>query len=351
MQHEEEDFSFSSLLQKNRQQLLHALLQWRMWMVTAGIGAIIGMVYSWYVPVTYTARTSFVVEDAKSSGGSLMSALAGQFGFDNLGSLAGGGNGILSGDNVMELLKSRSLIKKTLLTAVDSNSKVNTSLADLYADTYGWKQKWEHSSKVGRVIYFPAGKTVFSRLEDSLLQRIIKRIEENELSISKPDKKLGFFEIQTTMRNEELSRLFCLRHLKTATDFYIETKTRRLLTNVNRLQAKADSLGYSLNRRTYSAADANRMLLDANPAYAAPEVSAEISSREKLMQGTIYAEIVKNLEISKTALIQETPTVQIVDRPELPLKTNNDLYWLLVALIGAAAGFAAGIVLLLLRKN
>ncbi len=99
--------------------------------------------------------------------------------------------------------------------------------------------------------------------------------------------------------------------MKVATDFYIDTKTKRLSTNVKRLQEKADSLLYALNRKTYSAADANRQLLDVNPVYAVPEVSAEISSRDKVIQGTIYAEIVKNLEISKTSLIQETPPYKL----------------------------------------
>ena len=133
--------------------------------------------------------------------------------------------------------------------------------------------------------------------------------------------------------------------LKTATDFYIETKTRRLATNVKRLQDKADSLERSLNRKTYSTADVSRMLLDANPAYTTSGVTAEISSREKFMQSTIYAEIVKNLEMSKTALIQETPTVQVVDEPMLPLK-NNHIHFLIAALVGAGVlALATGLII------
>lgn len=63
------------------------------------------------------------------------------------------------------------------------------------------------------------------------------------------------------------------------------------------------------------------------------------------MQGTIYAEITKNLEISKTALIQETPTVQVVDTPELPLK-KNEWHWWMAAAAGGAIGFAGSVLLL-----
>jgi len=74
------------------------------------LGAGIGLGYALYKPVTYQAQISFFVEDSKSSGGSLMSMLAGQVGLD-LGALSGG-NGVLGGDNVLELAKSKYCYKK-----------------------------------------------------------------------------------------------------------------------------------------------------------------------------------------------------------------------------------------------
>jgi hypothetical protein len=327
----EEEFSLLGQLLSLWKMILYAFSKWRLLAIAAIIGAILGLGYYFIKPVIYTARITFVVEESKSAGGggSLMSALAGQFGVD-IGGLSGT-SGVLAGDNVLQLLKSRSLIKKTLLTPFNGTR----SLADEYARVYGLDKKWLNSSKVGRAISFKPGILSLPRTEDSLLQRIIKKITEKELLIAKPDKKLGFFEMNTSMRSEALSALFCTRLLKTTTDFYIETKTRRLVTNVQRLQLKADSLLFALNRKTFSSADANRMLLDVNPVYASPLVNAEMSNRDKLIQSTIYADIVKNLEISKTSLIQETPTVQVVDEPEFPLPDNANDWWL-TALIGAA---------------
>jgi hypothetical protein len=329
----EETFSLKADLLAKWQVLAWAFQQWRIWIWGAVLGSIVSIGYYWFVPATYSARTSFVVEDSKAAGGSIMSALAGQFGFD-ISSISGASSTVLAGDNVQALLRSRSIIKKTLLTPIDSSSK--TTLADWYASSYELKEKWLKSRQVGKQIDFTYGKS-FTRQEDSLLQRIVKQIIEKELSVAKPDRKLGFFDMVVTMRNEDLAAIFSRRLLKAATDFYINTKTRRLVTNVQRLQGKADTLETMLNTKTYSAADAQRLLLDVNPAYASPAVSAEISARDKMMLGTIYAEIVKNLEISKTALIQETPTVQVVDEPELPLK-KNQMHWLLLLAMGAAAG-------------
>ncbi|MDP1974073.1 MAG: hypothetical protein Q8J87_13930 [Sediminibacterium sp.] len=350
---QEEEFSLSGQLLGLWKLVLYALSKWRLLALAAVLGALLGLGYYFLKPVIYTAHITFVVEESKSAGGggSLMSALAGQFGVD-IGGLSGT-SGVLAGDNVLQLLKSRSLIKKTLLTPFTNSvgdKSAARSLADEYARVYGLDKKWLNSRKVARAIAFKPGVLSLPRTEDSLLQSIVKKILEKELVIAKPDKKLGFFEMSTSMRSEQLSALFCTRLLKTTTDFYIDTKTRRLVTNVQRLQVKADSLLYALNKKTYSSADANRMLLDINPVYAAPAVNAEMSARDKIIQGTIYADIVKNLEISKTSLIQETPTVQVVDEPEFPLPDNASDWWL-AALAGAALlVLIAGVIIIALKK-
>ncbi len=341
---EEEIFSFRSLIKNWQESILYAL-SFRKWLALAAIsGGLLGIGYAWIIHTTYTAKLTFVVEESKGSGGSVASALAGQFGFD-IGGLSGS-NGVLAGDNVLELLKSHTLIKKALLTPYDSS---NMSIADKYAEVYHWKEQWKSNAKVGKEIHFPVSQKQFSRLEDSLLHTIITRIEERELSISKPDKKLGVFVLQLTSRSERISQLFCERLLKITTDFYVDTKTKRLSNNVARLQRRADSLGVLLDKRTYSTAEANRVLLDGNPAYSSPSVDAEISTRNKYIQSTVYAEIVKNLEVSRTSLMQETPTVQIVDSPELPLKENKTGF-AFGGLVGLLTGFFSVLLLLALRK-
>lgn len=332
---EEEHYSFKALLAKWKLKIRSVLLNWKLLSIAGLIGAVLLFSYAFFQPITYTARATFIVEDSKAGGASIASALAGQVGID-IGGISGG-NSIFAGDNVLGLLKSHSLIKKSLLTNYDSTS--NTKLADVYATVYGLKEKWRTNSKIGKDIYFSVKP--LTRLEDSLLQTIITRLDEKEISIFKPDKKQGIFELHIDSRDEVFSQLFCTRLITTATQFYIETKTARLTTSINRLQKRADSLGVILNRKTYSAAEANVQTLDMNLAYAAPVVSAEISSRDKYMQATVYAEIVKNLELSKTSLAQETPTVQMLDTPEFPLKKNKTS-----KLLYAIAGFFFGFVLM-----
>ena len=252
-----------------------------------------------------------------------MAGLAGQFGLD-MGGMMGGTSGVLAGDNVLVLLKSVSMIKKTLLTPFPGKKKY--SLADRYADNYKLKSKWARYTKDDKPIMFPVDNRTYTRLQDSLLQDMTIRISEGNLSIRKPDKKLGFFELNVTTVNEKLSQLFSIRVIEQATEFYIWTKTKAQRTNVNRLQVRADSIGRLLNKKTFSASAANRILLDANPAYPTANVGVELEQRDKLVLQTVYSEIIKNLEISRTMLIQETPTFQVVDTAELPLKKNQLKY-------------------------
>jgi hypothetical protein len=339
--------------------LLHVLLDtfvryyillknyWKLLFVATCIGVLGGTTYWIIKKDTYTARTSFMVEDTKSSNSGLASAVAGQLGFD-IGSL-GASSGLLQGDNILQLLKSNSLIKKALLTAFDSSQK--KSLADVYADSYGLIEKWENNKKIGQRISFPTHTTVFSRLEDSLLYSIIKRIEEKELTVIKPDKKLGLFELQITTRNELLSKMICERLLQVTSEFYINTKTTRIRGNIDRLQHRVDSIQALLNHKTFKAIESNRQLLDLNPAYAqSGEMNAEISARDKIVQSTIFAELTKSLETSKTSLLQETPTIQVVDNPELPLK-KNEVILLECLLLGALIGMASTAFLILFIKS
>jgi hypothetical protein len=99
----------------------------------------------------------------------------------------------------------------------------------------------------------------------------------------------------------------------------VESKTKTKAINIAKLQYKADSLAALLNNKTYAAAVSQQSLVDANPALRTAPIASEISSREKTMAATIFAEVVKNLEMSKTILSQETPVIQMVDQSTLPL--------------------------------
>jgi hypothetical protein len=325
----EPEFSLKKLLLDRLNDVRYLMQFKKSIVVVILIAATLGAALAWKWPVTYTARLTFVIDDSKSGGaGGGLSSIASQFGF-NLDGI-GGASGVLAGDNVQELLKSQKLIKETLISSYDT--KGTTSLADQYAKVYKLNKQWLKYSPDGKVITFPVKAKNYTRLQDSLLHEITNRILEGDFGVAKTDKKLSFFEVNTTMRDEKLAELFCIRMIKQGTDFFILTKTGRLRHNVERLQHRADSIGVILNRKTYAASSASQSLLDINPAYTSANATSDIRERDKLVLSSVFTETVKNLEASKTMLAQETPTVQIVDEPELPLKKNRLKYPTTIAL-------------------
>lgn len=345
----DQPFSFASWLQGWVTKIKKVILaHFKLTLLVVLVGAALGLAYSIFKPVRYNAEITFSVEDSKSLGGGLLSSLGGSIGMD-IGSLTGSGNGVLSGDNVLSLLKSKSMMAECLKTPYPVEGKQNYVIADKYADVYGLRAKWAGNKKIGRVIYF--GQVDQNpRLQDSLLKLIIKRIEEKELTVIKPDKKLSFFNIAINTKDEMMSMLITQRIIKIATDFYVDAKVGRLKSNIERLEKRTDSISNLLNQQTYAATADARLLLNVNPADINAPVYSEISQRDKMVLTTIYAELMKNLEVSKAALIQETPTVQIVDKPSIPLE-RIETKWYEGILLGAFLSFLAITALLLFRQE
>ena len=319
--------------------LLKYLWRKRLLLITGGLlGAGLGLTYSLIAEPDYKAKLTFVLEDSDSNPLGAYVGLASQFGI-NLG--MGGNSGIFSGDNILEFLKSKLMIDKTLLTSIHIGDKEMT-LAGLYIEISGLKKKWSNKREL-RNIRFPANlpRDKFSIQQDSVLDVIYDKLLKKNLSIVKPDKQLNFIVVECTTPNEIFSKYFVERLVNEATSFYIETKTQRSKSTVDRLQAKADSIEHLLNKKTYSVAATEDMNL--NPARSITSINTELATRDKFILQTIYTEVLKNLEISKMAIDQESPIIQVVDTPLLPLERKK-LGILAGTLIG---GFIGGFLIVL----
>jgi hypothetical protein len=286
------------------------------------LGGGIGFLYAWKTPINFIATTSFIVEE-KSGGNSLgsLASLAGQFGVE-VGASSGGG--LMSGDNILLFLKSNSLAREVLLYQFDISSQ--KSIADEYAEIYSLKQKWEKSGlgKIRFPVFKPNSK--YSRIQDSLVMKIVEDIQKNQFSVSRVDKKAGFIEVKTTMRSELLAKSYCELVVKKAVERYVSIKIQNQKNTVEKLQSRVDSVAGLLNKKTISSAElvTSASTLDINPLYKSNSlVATENTIRDKTMLSTIFAAATQNLELAKFSLSQETPVIQIVDAPLLPLKMQK----------------------------
>jgi hypothetical protein len=309
------------------------------------LGGVLGLVYYFITSPKYQATATFIVEE-KSSGSGL-AGMAGQLGFD-ISSLTGGNAGLFDGDNILEIIKSRNIIESVLLSKVDvTDSANNKTLADLYYETSGLKNKLEGKSNDLANLNFSnikngVGHTI---LQDSVLYMMIEKINKDNLNVQRTNKKGSIISISTNSTNPQFSKLFSERLLNETSEMYIKIKVGNLSSNINRLQNKADSLQALLNRTSYQSAALNTF--DANEAYKSSAVPEEMSQRDKLVLNTLYAEVVKNVEILRISLINQKPIIQVLDLPKFPL-VNQQKSFLIIELMGILAGLFIGILYLLL---
>ncbi|SHN44847.1 lipopolysaccharide biosynthesis protein [Chitinophaga sp. CF418] len=313
-----DEISLKELVLKLRDWWKYLLSKWLIILIIGLAGAGLGLVFSMLSKERYIGELTFVLEENKPGGLAAYSGLASQFGIDLGG---GSGSGLFEGDNIMEFLRSRFIIEKTLLTPINANGKKMT-LVTWYINTSDWREKLD-KTPVMKAITYPIGqdRKTFTLLQDSLLNKIYKHLLEKDLEITKPDKKLSFIKVTTTTENELFSKFFTERLVDEAAAFYTYTKTKRSKVNVDKLQSMADSLQDQLNKKTYTLAAVQDVNL--NPVRQVSSVKGELISRDKIVLQTMYGEVIKNLELSKLTMAQETPVVQVVDTPILPLEKKR----------------------------
>jgi hypothetical protein len=222
------------------------------------------------------------------------------------------------------------------------------TLADKFAEFEEYQEAWKKNEKIGAINFYSFTADNLPRKEDSLLQVIVASVAQS-LTVNRVEKKASFVEVKVLSKDERWSKTFVERLVSTATQRYITSKIKVKAENVALLQKRADSLGALLNSTTYNAAASQQTLVDANPALRTAPVSAEITTRQKMMLATIFGEVVKNLELAKFSLSQETPVIQIIDRSYFPLKREKPSKLLYLLAGGFIAGFLTSLFLLTRR--
>jgi hypothetical protein len=252
--------------------------------------------------------------------------LASSFGFD----LGGGGGGLFTSSNIIELMKSRLVVEKTLLNPVQIAGK-EMSLADYYVQINKLKIK----------VSFPANsdRTKFSLEQDSILYGISSSLTTNNLVIAQKDKKVSIISLTVKTESELFSKLFCEQLLKETSDFYIETKSKKSRLNVDILQHQADSIRAELNGAITGVATASDNVYNLNPAFNVKRTPSTRRQVDVQANTAILTQLVAQLELSKVNLRKETPLVQLIDRPILPLEKDKVGRLKSLVLGGFLAGF------------
>lgn len=329
--------------------------QWKLIAIITIITSSIGLIYGKLQPSSYKATATFIVEDKSGSRGGGLSGLASQFGID-VGGLTGGGAGLFDGDNILEIMKSRAIIEKVLLSKIEEDiPQKGQTIADYYFTISGMDKSFAKKNITSKTLNFLALEedSKHTLIQDSILYLIYTAINKN-LNVEKKNKKSSIITLEVSSSDQVFSKIFEERLIKKTSDLYIDIKTGNLSRSIEKIQFKTDSLQSLIsniaNKSTKLNVPVVEQLINENPSRKLQKenfvnkftytnlIPIEQTSRDRTVAYTMYAEMVKNLETLKLSLINQMPVIQVLDAPKFPLfdQRTPARYFML---IGFAVGF------------
>jgi hypothetical protein len=323
--------------------------KWISIFIVGAVCGVLGFVYALFQKPVYKAELSFALEDSKSGSGlSGALGLASQFGVD-IGGVGGEGSGEFSGDNLLELMKSRTMVEKALLTAVNIKGK-NETLANLYIEFNDFREKWKKQPALQSLQFLPnSDRSHYNLSQDSILGVFHRTIVKDNLTVDKLDKKLSIISLKVNSSNELFSKYFAEVLAKVVSDFYIQTTTKKEAQSVGVLQRQTDSVRQALNAAISGVATSIDANPNPNPAFQALRVPSQKRTVDVQANTAILSELVKELEMSKMALLHETPLIQVIDKPILPLEKEKTSK-IKSLLIGGIIGVILMVIILSVKK-
>ncbi|MFY7651358.1 MAG: hypothetical protein ACOVQE_01590 [Chitinophagaceae bacterium] len=323
------EVSVADIAQSIKDSWHYLLKKWLIVLSVSILAGVVTVIYLSFAENKYVARLTFVSENEGGSSLSSYAGIAAQFGFD----IGTTGGGAFEGDNLIELLKSRNLIEQVLFNKVG-----NETMLEKYLKNHNM---WEAFQPLNITQPGANIKT------DSVVAILYKQILKKRLEVMKVDKKIDFVYIQFTDNNQQFASLFTNTLAQKAIQFYTEYKTRKNTANIQLLERQVDSVRSMLFGNIQQIASVND--LNVNPLRQTLRTNTQKKQVDLQVNSVLYTELLKNLELARLTLRKETPLIQIIDTPTLPLlnqKTGRAMGFVVTVIL---VGIIASIALILTR--
>jgi hypothetical protein len=243
----------------------------------------------------------------------------------------------------MELMKSRTIIERSLLSPIVIDGQTKT-LAEHYIEFSELRDKLNSKKRLADIHYLLGeNRASFSLQKDSILGELYKKIvgdnTEGLLSVIQKDKKVSIIFVEVTSKNELFSKALTESIVKEVSVYYIDAKSKKARTNVAILQRQADSIRNELNAAISGVAQASDNTFNLNTALNIKRTPSTRRQVDVQANTAILTQLVTNLEMAKVTLLKETPLIQVIDKPILPLKKEKVGKLLALILGGFFASF------------
>ena len=306
----------------------------------SGFFLVLGIVFAISADKKYTAELTFVVEGQQGSGGNLgaMSGVASQFGFD----IGSSSRATFSQNNILELLKSRGVVEAALM----QNRKVNKT-NDLLIEHYLYLNKIKDSWRKNKDIIPVSFHEILTQDNDSVSGDVWRSIIEDKLVVELQSDDANIINLSYTSVNDEFAKIFVEALIEQMSEMYITYQTAQASNTLSFLNNRADSVFIELEIAEEEFAkvkDINQRIVKASGRLKELQLMRRVE-----VLNAMYLEIVKNLELSKLTLLNQTPIIQIIDKPILPLEVETKSITGL-GLLGAFLGGFLSLFFFIFRK-
>jgi uncharacterized protein involved in exopolysaccharide biosynthesis len=309
----EKEISLVEVINRATGTIRYLFSRWLTILVAGFIFGLGGLLYAWLQKPVYKAEITFAPETGKSSSLGMYAGIAAQFGID----MGGGSGGVFEGDNLIEFLKSKMLIEKTLFSKVEIGGKPEI-LIDYYARNNELYDSWKEKPGLA-VVDFRKDQSGL-RVRDSLVNEVIEDISKT-LSVGRIDKKVSIISANITNEDEVFAKSFIEQLTVNGIEYYISYRSKKSRENVSILQQQFDSVRMVLSGNIVSAATSTD--LNVNPTRQVVRAGVQNKQIDIQANGQLYGELLKQLELSRIALQKETPFIEILDRPRYPLEMKK----------------------------
>ncbi|MBC7511633.1 MAG: lipopolysaccharide biosynthesis protein [Ferruginibacter sp.] len=309
----------------------YLLGKWVILLIAGIVCGAAGVLYSIMQKPIYTAELTFAPENESANMGSYAS-IAAQFGFD----MGGPTGSAFEGENLSEFLQSRMMIENTLLTPLESKDS-GSLLINYYIMQKQLNNAWGKDPYLKDYLFTKAYNHG-NRSRDSILKKIIKEVGI-KLNIQKKDKKLNIISAKMKDGDEMFAKLFIENLVNNGIKYYVNYRSGKSRRNVAILQRQTDSFYSLLTGGITAVAVGND--LNVNPIKQVVRAGLQKKQVDLQVNSKIYEEVSKQLELSKISLHRETPFIQIIDMPVLPLDKEKLGRLKALMIFGLAGGFLA----------
>jgi uncharacterized protein involved in exopolysaccharide biosynthesis len=326
------------------------LTNWKILIVYGFIGGVLGLSLAFFMKPTYQAKLSFIINDNESTNSFSLSSISSIAGIGGIG-----GSASVNEDKMIFLATSRSLLGETLLDSIIVNGKKD-KIVNHYIDIYEMQNGFKSDTSLADFICFKnSNLSDLSYQENKILDKIIKILNESKQYIIEVKKKSGIVAqwagiviLEFHSKNEELSKQLLDNLYINLGNYYTNKTIKKQLQNYNLIKKRADSLQVLLYNKEELGAEAYDRTFKSIKMQGKVEVQR--SKRDIEMIGLMYSEVIKNLEVAKFSLDNQTPVFQLIDSPTYPLKIEK-LGKLISLILGSILFSLLTLLYLLIRKN